>query len=163
MVPKCYHTSIDESLFPWGPMSAVLEGLLTPKLWEILAILDNWLNDPTYVVRKILLAPGVPNFPPDQWLNIIKGLAVDLDKVLGAHYSTNIDAKQTHNVGDLFQLSLCVPKQMKAICSHGEWVITFRKTVQVTSFALPQRNTKYLAWQTYVSQLFTFVQPTFHD
>ena len=161
--PKHHCTSIDESLFLWGPTSAVLKGSLAPELREILTILDNWSNDPTYIVRKILLAPGVPDFPPDQWLNVVKGLAVDLDKVLRAHYSTNVDAKQTRDVGDLFQLSLRIPKQTKAVRSHREWVIAFGKTVQATSFALPQRNAEYLAWQTYISQLFTSVQPTFHD
>ncbi|KAF8836925.1 hypothetical protein BDN67DRAFT_863417, partial [Paxillus ammoniavirescens] len=100
----------------------------------------NWLNDPTFVVRKILLTPSAPDFLPDQRLNIIKGLAVDLDKVLGDHYSTDINSKQTRNVGDLFQLSLQVPKQTKAVCTHGDWIIAFGKTIQATSFVLPQHN-----------------------
>ena len=160
---KRHRASIDESLFPWGPSSAILEGSLSPELREILIILDNWSNDPTYVVRKILLAPGAPDFPPDQWLNIVKGLAVDLDKVLGSHYSTDVDTKQTRDVGDIFQLSLRIPKQTKVVRSHGEWVIAFGKTVQATSFALPQRNAEHLAWQTYISQLFASVQLSHHD
>ena len=59
----------------------------------ILDLLDDWSADPTFVVRKILLSPGCPDFPPDQWLNIVKGYAVNLSKVLGAHYSSDVEAK----------------------------------------------------------------------
>ena len=94
------------------------------------------------MVRKILLSPGCPDFPPDQWLNIVKGYAVDLSKVLGAHYSSDVEAKQSQDLGKLFQLS-------KAITSHGDWVIAFRKTIQVISYALPGRDSEYVAYQAY--------------
>ncbi|KIK76891.1 hypothetical protein PAXRUDRAFT_168524, partial [Paxillus rubicundulus Ve08.2h10] len=70
---------------------------------------------PTYVVRKILLTSRVPDFSLDQWTNIVKGLAIDLNRVLRVHYSIKIDPKQTRDVGDVFQLSLHVPKQMKVV------------------------------------------------
>ncbi|KIK90712.1 hypothetical protein PAXRUDRAFT_14198 [Paxillus rubicundulus Ve08.2h10] len=90
-------------------------------------------------------------------------LAVDLDEVLGAHYSTEVDTKHSHDIGDLFQIAVKLPKQTKAIKSHGDWVIAFGKTVQATSFALPQRTSEYSAWLSYMSQLFASVRPTFHD
>ncbi|KAF9230248.1 hypothetical protein BU15DRAFT_83872 [Melanogaster broomeanus] len=160
--PKRRKSAIDESLFPWGPSTVVLRDSLSPDLQQILLILDNWANDPTYVVRKILLAPGAPDFPPDQWVNIVKGLAVDLNKVLGSHYSTEIDSKQTRDVGDLFQLSLWAPKQTKVVRTHGDWVIAFGKTLRATTFALPQRYEEYSTWQTYISQLFASVQSSHH-
>ena len=46
------------------------------------------------------------DFPPDQWLNIVKGYAVDLSKVLGVHYSSDVEAKQSQDLGELFQLSI---------------------------------------------------------
>ncbi|KIK80852.1 hypothetical protein PAXRUDRAFT_15559 [Paxillus rubicundulus Ve08.2h10] len=99
----------------------------------------------------------------EKWANIVKGLAVDLDKVLGAHYSTEVDTKHSHDIGDLFQIAVKLPKQTKAIKSHGDWVITFGKTVQATSFALPQCASEYSAWLSYMSQLFASIHPTFHD
>ena len=73
---------------------------------QCLDLLDDWATDSTYVVRKILLSPGCPDFPPNQWLNIVKGYAVDLAKVLGAHYSSDVDTKQSQDLGDLFQISI---------------------------------------------------------
>lgn len=160
---KRRRTSVNEELFPWKTSSTEVHCSLSQDLQEILALLDNWANDPSFVVRKIMLAPGCPDFPPDQWSNIVKGLAVDLNKVLGAHYSTEVESKQTRDLGDLFQLSVKIPKQSRMVRTHGEWVIAFGKTVQATTFALPQRNAEYLAWQTFMSGLFASILPSFHS
>ena len=104
---KRHRTSVNEDLFPWKGTSAVLRAGLEPEVWQCLELLEDWATDPTYVVRKILLSPGCPDFPPDQWLNIVKGFAVNLAKVLGAHYSTDVEAKQSQDLGDL---SVQVPK-----------------------------------------------------
>ena len=66
----------------------------------------------------------------NQWLNIVKGYAVDLAKVLGAHYSSDVDTKQSQDLGDLFQISIRVPKQSKAIKTYEDWFIAFGKTIQ---------------------------------
>ena len=93
----------------------------------------------------------------------VKGYAVDLAKVLGVHYSSDVEAKQSQDLGDLFQLSIRVPKPSKAITNHGDWVIAFGKTIQAISFALPGRNSEYVAYQAYMSALFTSIAPQFHS
>ena len=45
------------------------------------------------------------DFPPDHWLNIVNGYAVDLAKVLRAHYPSGVEAEQSQDPGDLFELS----------------------------------------------------------
>ena len=102
-------------------------------------------------------------FPPDQWLNIVKGFAVNLAKVLGAHYSTDVEAKQSQDLGELFQISIRVPKQSKAITTHGDRVITFGKTIQAITFTMPGRHAEYIAYQAYLSALFASVSPSFHS
>ena len=64
---------------------------LEPEVQQCLNLLEDWATDPTYVVRKILLSPGY---------------AIDLAKVLGAHYSSDVDTKQSQDLGDLFQISI---------------------------------------------------------
>ena len=105
---KC--SSINENQFSWSVSSFFQLAWLEPNLRRVLDLLKDWASDPTYVIWKILLSPGCPDFPPDQWLNIVKGQAVDLSKVLGAHYSTEVETKQSHDLSDLFQLSVQVPK-----------------------------------------------------
>ena len=89
--------------------------------------------------------------------------AVDLSKVLGAHYSSDIKAKQAQDLGKLFQLSIQVSKQSKAITSHGDWVFVFGKTIQVISYAVPGRNSEYVTYQAYMSGLFASITPSFHS
>ena len=88
---------------------------------------------------------------------------VDLSKVLGVHYSSDVETKQSQDLGELFQLSIRVPKQSKAITSHGDWVIAFGKTIQAISYALPGRNSEYVAYQAYMSGLFASITPSFHS
>ncbi|KIK75393.1 hypothetical protein PAXRUDRAFT_19039 [Paxillus rubicundulus Ve08.2h10] len=149
-------SAIDKSLFPWGPTSIAIRDTLAPEHQQVLNILVNWSNDPTFVVQKILLTPGAPNFPPDQWTNIVKGLAVDLNKILGAHYSLKPSKRK---ILETYRTS----KQSKIVWTHGDWVIAFGKTLQATVFALPQRSAEYAAWQTYISQLFASVQFSQHE
>ena len=95
---KCHRSLVHEELFPWRGTSAVPQVGLEPEVQQCLDLLDDWTTDPTYVVRKILLSPGCPDFSPDQWLNIVKGYAVDPAKVLGAHYSSDVDTKQSQDL-----------------------------------------------------------------
>ena len=97
--PSATGPSLNEDFFPWKGTSAVLRAGLEPEGQQCLELLEDSAIDPAYVVRKILLSPGCPDFPPDQWLNIVKGFAVDLAKVLGAHYSTDVEAKQSQDLG----------------------------------------------------------------
>ena len=102
---KHYRTSVHEELFPWRGTLAMLQAGLKPEVQQCLDLLEDWAIDPTYVVRKILLSPGY---------------VVNLAKVLGAHYSSNVDTKQSQDPGDPFQIPIWVPKQSKAIKIHGD-------------------------------------------
>ena len=89
--------------------------------------------------------------------------------VAGFHFchsiggSTDVEAKQSQDLGDLFQISVRVPKQSKGIRSHGDWVIAFGKTIQAISFALPGRHSEYEAYQAYMLGLFVSITPSFHS
>jgi hypothetical protein len=92
------------SFFPWKVTASFIQAQLEPEVQQPLDLFDDWAADPTFVVRKILLSLGCPDFSPDQWLNIVKGYVVNLAKVLGAHYSSDVEAKQSQDLGKLFQL-----------------------------------------------------------
>ncbi|KAF8550241.1 hypothetical protein OG21DRAFT_1399650, partial [Imleria badia] len=137
---------------------------LDADLKSILSLLEEWLSDPSFVVWQILLSAGCPDFPSDQWLNIVKGQAVNLSKVLGACYFTEIDPKQTHDLGDLFLLiALKAPKHSKAIKTLGDWVIAFNKTIEATAYVFPQHHAEYITYQIHMFNLFASIQPTHHD
>ncbi|KAI9571542.1 hypothetical protein HD554DRAFT_2005288, partial [Boletus coccyginus] len=123
----------------------------------------NWTSDSTFVIRKILLSPGCPDFLPDQWLQLVKGLAIDLNKVLRAHYSTEVNSKQTQDIGDIFQLSIKLPCQTKSVQTYDKWIIAFLKTIQVVLYILPPRWAEHLTWKSYIFQLFAAIQPSHHE
>ncbi|KAF8125562.1 hypothetical protein EV363DRAFT_1453641 [Boletus edulis] len=93
---------------------------LSTEVQEILDLLENWFYDPIFIVRQIMLAANSPDFPYDQWLNIVKGLPVELEKILGAHHSLSLETKQSRDVRDLFQLVVKTPKVSRAIQTPHE-------------------------------------------
>ncbi|KAF9242400.1 hypothetical protein BU15DRAFT_60513 [Melanogaster broomeanus] len=54
-VIKCKQP-VEESLFPWRPASVVLCKSMSPDLKQILMLLNNWANDPTFVDVPFVLA-----------------------------------------------------------------------------------------------------------
>ncbi|KAG9309976.1 hypothetical protein JVU11DRAFT_10010 [Chiua virens] len=152
--------TVNEDHFPWKGTDSVLRSQLEPELQHTLLLLEDWAKDPTQVVRSILITPGCPDFPADQWLNIVNANAVDLSRVLRAHYSSSVEA-HWHQTHDLQQLS--EPKCPTSVSSHGDWIIAFGKTIQATAFALPGRYSEYVAYQTYISNPFATIHPSFHD
>ncbi|KAG9318349.1 hypothetical protein JVU11DRAFT_438 [Chiua virens] len=81
---------------------------------------EDWAADPTFILHNIILLPECPDFPANQWLNIVKGQVINLAKVLGAHYTTELDNKQPQDLRELFQILVKVSKQSKAIYLHKD-------------------------------------------
>jgi hypothetical protein len=96
-------------------------GLQTPSL---LSERSSSLQD----VQIPLLTSG-STLSRDMWSTLPKSLECTISLML--RLSSPID------IGDLCQLFIRVPKQSKAITSHGDWIIAFRKTIQAISYALP--------------------------
>ncbi|KAH7904886.1 hypothetical protein BJ138DRAFT_1118985 [Hygrophoropsis aurantiaca] len=136
---------VDESMFPWNQSEGTMPNIVDKDLKRAMDLLDNWSGDPKLVKSKILLAPGCPDFPPDQWLNIVQGLPVDLDKVLTSHYSTETEEKQTQDIG-LFQVSLKVAKASRIIVSQADWSMAHYKLICAASFAFPWLRSMYMSY-----------------
>ena len=105
----------------------MLQARLKPEVQQHLNLFDDWATNPTYIVTKILLSPGCSDFPPDQWLNIVKGYVVDLARVIEAHYSSDVNTNSQ---------CIQVPKQSKAIKTHGDWVIVCFLIVHSSHFSI---------------------------
>lgn len=156
---------VDEALFPWERAGAAVYPRLGNSELEVdqtLLLLDNWSSDPSFVVHKIMQKRGCPDFPKDQWLNLVKGQPVELEKVLGMHYSSSLETKQSRDLGDLFQISVKVPKTFRPIQNLGDWVIAFGKLLEAIEFILPHLCTEYRYWYRYISRLFAMVQPSYY-
>jgi hypothetical protein len=140
--------SVDESHFPWCRSTS----LHRQSLLIISLSLNNWANDRP----KIPLSPGCPDFPMDQWSNIVRGLAVDLDRVLDVPRRSILSRCMASEGG---------PKTLnnRVAKTHGGWTIVFHKTLEAMSFAIPPRRGGYLAWQDYISRLFAAIQLRYHS
>jgi hypothetical protein len=102
-------------------LTSLKTGLQTPSL---LSERSSSLQD----VQIPLLTSG-STLSRDMWSTLPKSLECTISLML--RLSSPID------IGDLFQLFIRVPKQSKAITSHGDWIIAFGKTIQAISYALP--------------------------
>ncbi|KAH7911760.1 hypothetical protein BJ138DRAFT_1179310 [Hygrophoropsis aurantiaca] len=153
---------IEDDCFPWASSSDALRRSIGPELLRTLDILDKWSTDPKFIRSKILLAVGCPDFPPDQWLNVVQGNVVDLDKVLAAHYSTDTDQKQTQEMG-LFQFSLKMANTSRFVKSQADWSIAHYKYVRAIAFALPWMRDSIQTYHDFILQTFAAFHPSAHS
>lgn len=149
-------------MFSWGEDTHRSRAQLDPELQQILALLDNYAADPRHVVHKVRMSRDCPEFPVDQWRNIVEGQPVDITKVFGAQYTTGVDAKQTQDVGDMFQIAVRLPKQSRAVGNHGYMVVAVQATADATAFAFPARRDEYIKYQRYITRLFASYQSHHH-
>ena len=140
---------VDESRFPWREASDRFRRELSPRLQETFTLLEDWSRDPEYVIRKIRFSPKCPEFPEEQWSNIVQGLPVDLDRILDSGI---------YNLGT----GGCVG-QYKAVETLSDWFVAFNKTIDAVSFAMPQRREEYLAWKNYIMEWFAATERGYHS
>ncbi|KAH7918234.1 hypothetical protein BV22DRAFT_1051872 [Leucogyrophana mollusca] len=145
------HWKVDKTRFVWiQPDTLARARPVDPIVQQTINALSNWANNPFFVRSRLLLAPGCPDFPADQWLNICRGNVIDLDKVFTTVYTTDLKQKQTHDIGD-FQISLKV-----------EWLIAYAKYVRALTFIMPWVHEEQLGYQEFIIQSFTAISVEHH-
>ncbi|KAH7912978.1 hypothetical protein BJ138DRAFT_1124813, partial [Hygrophoropsis aurantiaca] len=152
----------DDDCFTWAVRSEIARTSMGPELTRTLDTLDKWSTDPKFIRSKILLAPDCPDFPPDQWLNIVQGNVVDLDKVLTAHYSTDTEQKQVQEMG-IFQISLRTSNTSRFIKTQADWSIAHYKYVRAIAFVLPWMRDSIQTYHDFILQMFASFHISAHS
>ncbi|KAJ7927395.1 hypothetical protein B0H13DRAFT_1598725, partial [Mycena leptocephala] len=86
---------VNNALLPW-----VVEPTLSPELAKTRSQLVEFAKDPKYVLGTNLNSTRHIAFPESEWLAIIKGQAVDLNKVISSQFSVSHERQHAESIGD---------------------------------------------------------------
>ncbi|KAG0695351.1 hypothetical protein DFH29DRAFT_814267, partial [Suillus ampliporus] len=122
-----------------------------------------WSEDPKFYQTKVTTTPGCPCLPSSQWLLLLEGRALDLDKVFSGNYSTAIDAKQSQVLGSGFELTLSQPTPTHKVKSAGDWNIAADLWGEALSFIMPWREREIRQYQRFISNIFATRHYSLHE
>ncbi|KLO04393.1 hypothetical protein SCHPADRAFT_947726 [Schizopora paradoxa] len=104
-----------------------------------------------------------PEYPPDQWKNLLLGDAVDLDKVLSAINSRSIDNKFKQSIGDKMVIEFVgETKATKKVKTHTDWISAFSKTKSAILFLFGHRREELDKYSDYIKNMFRSISPKSH-
>ena len=151
----------DPSRYAWAGTGAVRSALLSANLRATNELLRQYSVDIKRAKRDLLHTVGAPEFPASEWDNILRGFAVDLDRVLGALYSISNDDDEVTELGP-FKVSAPRVRATRKVGDAGQWVYAWNQTVVATSFAFPHRLRELTEYGSHILGLFRVLAPQFH-
>ncbi|KAJ7934530.1 hypothetical protein B0H13DRAFT_2488363 [Mycena leptocephala] len=146
---------VDDSKLPWVVNDFIIEATLPPELAKTRCMLAEFAPDPKYVLETILNSTSHPAFPESEWLAIIKGYAVDLNKVITHQFSVSHDRQHAESIGDSVQLLFGSSTPTKSVTSQSEWIAAWTKAAEATVFIFPHRRRELDSYRQYIMDLFT--------
>jgi hypothetical protein len=150
------------SALPWAIRDEISPVELSQNLRRTNAILDNISRDPKSARRSLFNSASRPQFPENEWLNVLAGHAVDMDHIFSSLYAVVHDDRRIERIGDI-KISVGHSTPAKTIRTHGDWVIAWDRVVEATTFAFPHRERELRTYGKYITQLFSAVPPASHS
>jgi hypothetical protein len=127
---------IDPEQFPWAVTDRVEGSIMRDECAATRDLVANYTLDIKLAKAHLLNSGAAPEFPDSEWKTILSGHAVNLDAVFSGRYSTELDPKVSHEIGD-FTISTREVTTSKSIKSAGDWFIAWNQTAAATAFAFP--------------------------
>ncbi|KIM83784.1 hypothetical protein PILCRDRAFT_6681 [Piloderma croceum F 1598] len=118
--------------------------------WNLIA---NYVLDVKLAKLHLLNSGAAPEFPDSEWKSLLSGLAVNLDAVFSGRYSTEHDAKTSHEIGD-FTISTREATVSKSVKTAGDWFIAWNQASAATTFAFLHRNRECQDYGRHILDLF---------
>ena len=155
---------LDESNLPWATTRA-LELLLqlielAEKTWASLAF---FAKDVKVALASVLNSTSLVSFPESEWLALLKGQAVNLDKVAATFHNIAVDSHASHKLGDGLELRLGLTEPTKRIQSVKEWIYAWSEMMMALVWVFPHRRAKAEAYQQYIISHFKSTAHHFHS
>ncbi|KAJ7921066.1 hypothetical protein B0H13DRAFT_1508646, partial [Mycena leptocephala] len=139
---------------PWVVEDFIIEPTLSPELAKTRRMLLEFAKDPKYMLGTIRNSTNHVAFPDSEWLAIIKGDAVDLNKVITNQFSVSHERQRTEATGDGVQILFGPSTPTKTICTHAEWLTAWSKASEAIVFVFPHRRHELDAYRQYITDLF---------
>ncbi|KAJ3573910.1 hypothetical protein NP233_g2117 [Leucocoprinus birnbaumii] len=125
---------IREDALPWFRSDGGEAEKLTESMCRTRNIIEYINNDIRAAKRWVQSAPDAPiNFPESEWENILKGRAVNLDKVYDALFIDRVPQEEVASLGGHEIVFKRSPDVKKGVESSGEWQSAWRATIEATS------------------------------
>jgi hypothetical protein len=88
-----------------------------------------------------------------EWEHIIKGEAVDLDKVLSSLHRVSVDSERKASVGDT-EISISGVETKRKVETSSEWATSWRSASRAIAFVFEHREQELAEYGDYVERLF---------
>lgn len=110
----------------------------------------------------IRLTPGAPRgIPMSEWEHVIKGEAVDLDKILSSLHRVTTDAERKASVGDT-EISISSVETKRKVETSSEWSTAWRSASRAIAFVFDHREQELAEYGDYIERLFAAKRPASH-
>jgi hypothetical protein len=126
-------------------------------------MLAEFSKDTKYVLGTIINSTSHIAFPESEWLAIVKGYSVDLNKVITNQFSVSHERQHTESIGDGVQLLFGSSIPTKTVTNQSEWITAWTKAAEATVFVFPHRRRELDTYRQYIMDLFTSSGEHVHD
>ncbi|TRM63041.1 hypothetical protein BD626DRAFT_403342 [Schizophyllum amplum] len=144
---------LDTQLFAWSVGNEIDKAILPATVVETNRQLENFSRDLKGAKTHLLNATSRPQFPDEEWGNILSGRVVDLDRVLSSIYSVSVNHKSVERVGAL-ELTFGHATPSKTVKTYGDWVTAWSATSEAVLFILPHLKADLDAYAKHIQAYF---------
>ncbi|RDX48891.1 hypothetical protein OH76DRAFT_1333115, partial [Lentinus brumalis] len=109
--------------------------------------------------NDLLNSASAPEFPDSEWSNVLRGRAIDLDRVFSGQYSLGRDEKRVEKLGSV-EISHKSMVPSKSVGNSGDWTIAWQRAVEAMSYAFPHRRPELEAYGRHILGMFGALSPT---
>ena len=150
-----------QSDMPWSKRSG---GIIpqNPSCVKTSNLIRKFNRDIKSTKLYIKLAPGAPRgIPMSEWEHIIKGEAVDLDKVLSSLHRVSVDSERKASVGDT-EISISGVETKRKVETSSEWATSWRSASRAIAFVFEHREQELAEYGDYIERLFAAKRSSSH-
>ncbi|KAF8954819.1 hypothetical protein BDZ97DRAFT_1604203, partial [Flammula alnicola] len=102
-----------------------------------------------------------PQFPDNEWANVLAGRVVDFDHVFSGVYSLAPDERRRERMGP-FEVVVGSSAPAKVVRSHSDWVIAWDQFIDAVVYVFPHRQSELIHYGKFLRQLFTSIPTERH-
>ena len=125
---------LDESALPWATAQTLdLPLQLVDLADKTRASLAFFAKDIKVALASVLNSTSLVSFPESEWLALLKGQAVNLDKVAATFHNVAVESHASHKLGDGLELRLGLAEPARRIQSVEEWKTPGQKQRRLSS------------------------------